>query len=134
MNENFKKLDTDAEISNETVVSLRSLLLRLSEIQSIVQGLMMNQVNSLFDKELENRNKGKISSSGFLFCQSGIDCEILQPGWSGWKKGKLRVKAYLEFEPDEPEVDQNTLDLKNSQGDEIEFPLDEVRKEIADKL
>lgn len=132
MEKSFKILDSDTEISKETVISIRPLLLRLYDLHSILQVLMTGPMLKLFDQELEKWNRGKITDSSSLFYQNGISCEILQPGWSGWKKGKLRVKAYLEFELDEPEVDETTLDSGNSQGTEIEFPLDEVRKAISD--
>lgn len=48
----------------------------------------------------------------------GKDCEILQVGSNGWKKGKIRLKLSLEFIPDEPEMN------------EIESPLDDIRQSI----
>ena len=36
----------------------------------------------------------------------GVPCEVLRLGDKSWQKGKLRFKVTLEFEPDEPVVEQ----------------------------
>lgn len=50
----------------------------------------------------------------------GGECEVLRPGSQGWQKGKIRIrlKAILEFCPDEPENNQE------------ESPLDDIRQMI----
>ncbi len=40
----------------------------------------------------------------------GVSCEILRPGEAIWKKGKLRIKIALEFEPDEELKAESDLD------------------------
>jgi hypothetical protein len=52
----------------------------------------------------------------------GGECEILRPGSQGWQKGKIRIrlKATLEFCPDEPET--------NQEGS----PLDDIRQMISE--
>ncbi len=48
----------------------------------------------------------------------GVRCEILRPGDVAWKRGKLRIKISLEFEPDDELPDHPHLDdfrsLENS--------------------
>lgn len=59
-------------------------------------------------------NKIRIYSNWF---EQGIDCEVLKIASPDWQKGKLRIKITIEFEPDE-----------------IESPLDPIRKEITQNL
>ncbi len=124
----------DPEEYQGTVLSLSPVLLKLEDLQHLIQQLLRSQGLNLINKDLANQQKGQLnqSASYALFGDQGVDCEILKPGDSGWKKGKLRVKVYLEFEPDEPEVDETIPTSENPQDAEIEFPLDEVRKAIAD--
>jgi hypothetical protein len=42
----------------------------------------------------------RFSSYMNTWLNEGVDCEMLQAGGGGWRKGKLRLR--LEFIPDEP--------------------------------
>lgn len=125
----------DPEECQDAVVSLSPIILKLEDLYRVVRDFLYSQGLDLINKDLAQKQKGQLiigRNANSLFQSEGVYCEILQPGWSGWKKGKLRIKAYIEFEPDEPEGDETALDSGNSQGTEIEFPLDEVRKGISD--
>ena len=63
-----------------------------------------------------NSTKSYLTNNKWL--TEGKDCEILQVGSNGWKKGKIRLKVSLEFIPDEPEIN------------EIESPLDDIRQSM----
>jgi len=48
--------------------------------------------------------KNNVFASGFDFwTKTGVQCNLLKVGSSGWVKGKVRVKIILEFAPDEPD-------------------------------
>jgi KGK domain len=65
--------------------------------------------------------------AGDLILQRGIRCEILRIGSKGWQQGKIRVNVTLEFIPDEPEVEESTV---NEQPviSELESPLEDLRR------
>lgn len=47
----------------------------------------------------------------------GVPCEILRPGEVSWKKGKLRIKISLEFEPNEETNTESDLDALRQMKD-----------------
>jgi hypothetical protein len=61
------------------------------------------------------------TESSCLFDQ-GLDCQILETGAEGWKKGKLKI--VLEFIPEESE------EIQSSQEEQPESPLDEIRQMV----
>ena len=42
-----------------------------------------------------------LNSSKWESVSAGIECQLLKPGDSGWQKGILRVKSYVDFLPEE---------------------------------
>jgi hypothetical protein len=57
----------------------------------------------------------------------GIDCEILQLGSKGWRKGKIRIKLSVEFYIEE---DSEQLVSEPSEIELPESPLDDLRQMI----
>lgn len=49
----------------------------------------------------------------------GVDAEILEPKSGEWKKGKMRMRVILEFCPDEPEVNNDTVQQNGNSLDDI---------------
>ncbi len=79
------------------------------------QGIKYMKINqSITDSK--GRTHTNIANHNWL--KDGKECEILQVGSNGWKKGKIRLKVSLEFIPDEPKIK------------EIESPLDDIRQSI----
>jgi hypothetical protein len=70
-----------------------------------------------------SNNYGAFSSSesSYLF-HGGLDCQILEIGAEGWRKGKLKI--VLEFVPEEAEKTQS------SEVEQPESPLDEIRQMV----
>lgn len=52
----------------------------------------------------------------------GISCEVLELGTKNWQEGKIRLKLTVEFCPNQPENNENTV------NDSEESPLDDLRK------
>lgn len=53
-----------------------------------------------------------------IFLKQGVRCEVLNLGAKTWKKGRLKLRLSLEFEPDEPEAKKPSS------------PLDDIRQAI----
>lgn len=81
------------------------------------RGKVASGVNSELQPQL-----GIIATDWF---HKGVVCEVLMLGDKSWEKGKLRFKITLEFEPDEPAVDQTTA------SNQPESPLDVIRRQIV---
>ena len=100
---------------------------RLKElIKNCVSSNLSNQLVEYLEKagmknlKIYSRSNGSTKSylTNNKWLTEGKDCEILQVGSNGWKKGKIRLKVSLEFIPDEPEIN------------EIESPLDDIRQSM----
>jgi hypothetical protein len=67
----------------------------------------------------------KLLLNDVQWCNSSIDCQLLQPGSQGWQKGKIRIQidtkilfskeqnkihACVEFCPDVPTASESSLD------------------------
>jgi hypothetical protein len=59
--------------------------------------------------------------------KQGIECEILRIGSQGWQKGKVKLRVYLEFIPDEPEISQIDEPKESIENKSI---LDDIRQAI----
>ena len=64
-------------------------------------------------EEFMNQIKHQLSLHGEIkekWLGDGLICEILQPGTSGWQKGKIRIS--LEFCPEKPESSLADINLQ----------------------
>ena len=64
--------------------------------------------------------------------RGGIDCETLKIGAKGWQKGKVKIRVFVEFCPDEPEVEE-TPENNESETSKPESPLDDLRRQLLDR-
>lgn len=69
--------------------------------------------------------KHQLGISSREWFQKGVVCEVLRLGDKTWQKGKLRFKVILEFEPDEPPVEQTAA------SNQSESPLDVIRRQMV---
>lgn len=68
-----------------------------------------NRLNELC-QSIQSSGLGKFPQNVDIF-DTGISCEVLEPGSGDWVKGKVRLKFSLEFCPDappEPEVTESS--------------------------
>lgn len=103
MESKFKQLDTELE-HKDTVVSFNipGFMFKLNEFFLAIQkglkengfGVILNRLNAS-KALLREWNKWTVQ---------GVDCEILQPRSQGWKKGKIRIKFYIELCSNEPDL------------------------------
>jgi hypothetical protein len=55
----------------------------------------------------------------------GLDSEVLRVGKKAWQKGKIRINVFVEFCPDEPEVEETA---PSNEIPQPESPLDDIRQ------
>ncbi|MGA9380612.1 MAG: KGK domain-containing protein [Phormidium sp.] len=89
------------------------------------------RANKPFSEGIVRNRSGYPSDLSDKWFYTGIDCEILKPGAKNWQKGKVRIRVSLEFCPDEPEIEEESL--SNQLGvDPPESPLDDLRRMMND--
>ncbi|MGK7879347.1 MAG: KGK domain-containing protein [Crocosphaera sp.] len=94
-------------------------LCKIAKIKEVVDGLIKEYLGEYRDRYFKSKGIQETNTSDDIdWYKTGKDCEILQVGSNGWKKGKIRLKVSLEFIPDEPEIN------------EIESPLDDIRQSM----
>ena len=94
-------------------------LCKIAKLKEVVDSFILSFLTKHRYSHFENQKIHDTSTSTEIdWYQTGKDCEILQVGSNGWKKGKIRLKVSLEFIPDEPEMKR------------IESPLDDIRKSM----
>ena len=88
----------------------------IKKLKSIIYYSFSNTgIDSVIANIIKNsdlKDKKRINS----WFRSGEECEILRADSKGWRKGKIKIKVFLEFIPDELEENKS--------------PLDDVRQEI----
>jgi hypothetical protein len=111
----------------DIVISFYNSILKLSKLKSAIVNVILSNDLQELNNRLVSEGGGKVpggrNSSDLI--NGGVNCEILEPGKT-WQKGKFRMKVYLEFCPDEPEIEETT-EIK-----EPESPLDDLRRMIND--
>ncbi|MGB3188866.1 MAG: KGK domain-containing protein [Limnoraphis sp.] len=143
-NDGFQPLTCDEDVllfgkNTFTVGKFRGLVLEI--IKAKIYGsssqdyfAMLNQINTGF--RVDSKVGFGLLNSRWRFCTQEVECQLLGVGYSGWKKGKLRIntdinlcpqnytasvpsygrrpetiiKMDLEFCPDEPNEYQSPLD------------------------
>jgi len=110
----FRPLENEnAVIALETGTFKYSLLLSL-----LVQGMTSSSMISNLASYIDRQRKGTISSDEDIFLD-GVEAEILEPGDSHWKKGKIKLRFVIDFCPDQVEAPQHPA---------IDSPLDKIRQ------
>ncbi|WP_107669195.1 KGK domain-containing protein [Cyanothece sp. BG0011] len=93
-------------------------LVKLSKLKEVINSFIKSRLLKVMTDHFHHIGiRGEFINSFDVF-KYGQNCEILQVGSNGWKKGKIRLKVSLEFIPDEPEIK------------EIESPLDDIRQSM----
>ncbi len=120
MEENFSLRNCDGD----DVLSFKDDVFKADKVKKAMQLVFQNPVavslsNWLSHQgvkvNLENNSKAK-------WFDEGVDCEILKPDAKGWRRGKFRMRIFLEFCPDESEIAQP------------ESPLDDIRQTITESI
>lgn len=115
MNENFNL----ENFSDNDALSFSSGMYKGQNIREKIEQFFLKEGAENLYNRLHNAginidpgvvNRIRIYSNWF---EQGIACEVLKVNSLGWQKGKIRMKVTLEFQPDE-----------------IESPLDPIRKGI----
>jgi hypothetical protein len=126
--------------NDEDVLDLgNSFLCKLGRFRqaliSIISYHFPRQINEELKKEgIEVKNIFKTRDQyGSIRTKSGnadwthdVECKILKINSKGWQTGRFRIKISVEFETDEPEIEETT-EIK-----EPESPLDDLRRMIND--
>jgi pilus assembly protein FimV len=89
MNNHFEPLESGEVVSVE----------HDAQVLSGHRTFRVGELNDAIKNQLENAIAGWNDEQNNLFSPSGIDCEALRFGSSGWQKGRIRL--CLEFCPDE---------------------------------
>lgn len=119
MNNNFERLESNDVISvNSNLILVNNPTFIVSEFRLALREMTLSYLRSL--------NKGQEGWFG-----EGIDCKILKPGTKGWQKAKVRIS--LEFCPDEPDIEE-TLTSSQPETNQVESPLDEIRRMIKEDI
>lgn len=100
MEEKFVPLE-----DGNTAVSLPHIMLKLQDLVDFAkesfETVGLENIKGKFAKE--GRGNFPVDHPEFgrkAWISSGIDAEILQPSMGGWKKGRVRFKISLEFQPE----------------------------------
>lgn len=122
MQNKFKLLNDEYQ---DTVLSFDASMFKVSKLLTEVKEAWRIQGLPALRNKLSGR--GGISGTDDQWCALGVSCEILKPGNTSWKKGKIKINISLEFCPDEPEVEEITQnnDLEHNQASS---PLDDIRQ------
>ena len=110
--EHNKYLANDDDVISFSADSLFKVFKFKEAVNSFVSGRLLQAMKEHFH---HIGIRGKFIDEFNIF-RDGQNCEILNVGSNGWKKGKVRLKVTLEFIPDEPEIN------------ELESPLDDIRQ------
>ncbi|EAZ90202.1 KGK domain-containing protein [Crocosphaera chwakensis] len=93
-------------------------LVKVSKVKDVINSFIKSRLLKVLTDHFHHVGiRGEFINSFDIF-KYGQNCEILQIGSNGWKKGKIRLKVSLEFIPDEPEIKK------------IESPLDDIRQSM----
>ena len=117
---NKQLLTTNKYLKNDDDVMAFSpdSLVNVSKVKDAITPFMKSRFLKVLTDHFHHIGiRGEFINSFDVF-KYGQNCEILQVGSNGWKKGKIRLKVSLEFIPDEPEIN------------EIESPLDDISQSI----
>ncbi|NJK74587.1 MAG: KGK family protein [Richelia sp. CSU_2_1] len=133
MNAKFQDLECDTDIlmiEKDTFTVERFKELMSQKLAENLQQRIPNTTNSgplmvyklLYNCSVAELNL-KVQRGYWIFPPEGMNCQILKIGSPGWQKGKLRIKASLDYEayrasvkidcefcPDEPAEPESILD------------------------
>lgn len=112
------KINKYLENDNDVIAFYTDSLVKVSKLKDAISSLIKSRLLKVMTDHFHHIGiRGGFIDSFDVF-KYGQNCEILQVGSNGWKKGKIRLKVSLEFIPDEPEIK------------EVESPLDDIRQSM----
>ncbi|MGD1713996.1 KGK domain-containing protein [Dapis sp. BLCC M172] len=108
MSDNFQLLKSDDDIllfDQHTFIVGRFRELCFEEVKRKIY-LAQSKSMVIFDQlngwlRIDTPVYLKLNSSKWESVTEEIECKLLKIGDSGWRKGKLRVKSYVDFLPEE---------------------------------
>lgn len=131
-NKNMVEPQDLKNFDHKDIISFESQLFKVEQLFEAIQESFNSGDTGYYLQDALTRRKVPINARSFSsayqeeqeewWFSEGGECEILRPGSQGWQKGKIRIrlKATLEFCPDEPESNQE------------ESPLDDIRQMISE--
>jgi KGK domain len=110
------------DFNSEDVISFGNFTIKCKDLQRVIESISENEhFAQIFHSQLKNKSVN-ISDKVQGKWGQGIECETLRPGDPAWRNGKIKLCLSLEFTPDEPEEEMES----------IESPLDEIRQMLDD--
>jgi len=126
MEDRFQQLETESE-DKDSVLSFNCGLsmFRVHQIVSAIKQAFYRDGLNAFSNMFSSR--GGIPGGSQQWSSQGVECEMLKPGAKGWRKGKLRIRFFLEFCPDEPDVEEK-LETNQLEISKSESPFEDIRQ------
>lgn len=116
-------------LDEQVVLSLSHNTFKISEILLATMEILRNQGVDFLNDLFKSKGRGYFTSSNCGFwSDKALDCEVLRPG-KNWQKGKARIKIIIEFSPDEPEIEETSVNHQINTN-QPESPLDDIRRTI----
>ena len=122
MQNKFKPLNDEYQ---DSVLSFEISMLKVSDLIKQVKQALEAKGLDILRSTLSSR--GGIPGSLQEWYVQGVNCEILKPGSTSWKKGKIKINISLEFCPDEPEIEE-TIQSNDVETNQTSSPLDDIRQ------
>ena len=117
MENRFKSLNNDEY--KDTVLSFEVSMFKVSDLMKQVKQSLETKGLDILKSNLNSR--GGIPGNTQDWYVQGVNCEILKPGNTSWKKGKVKINISLEFCPDEPEIEE-IIQSNNTEINQSESP------------
>lgn len=127
------------DCNDDDVLSFGEDTFKVSKFKKAINGAFGNNLGHQLNGQLSSYQGIRINDSILApkgvnepyarWFRDGIDCEILNLGSKGWKKGKVRIKVSVEFYVKEQE-DSETIESDALEISPPESPLDDLRQMI----
>ena len=113
---NFEQIEH--EESKAVISFTNGTTFKVSKFMEKLKVFFTQSVLNSLSEQLKQAGLGTPHNHGKNWNQ-GVDAEILEPKSGEWKKGKMRMRVILEFCPDEPEVNNDTVQQNGNSLDDI---------------
>ncbi len=99
---------------------------------------MLSEINTGF--RVDSKVGFGLLDSQWRFCTQEVDCQLLGVGYSGWKKGKLRINTDINLCPQDytasvlsygrhtETIIKMDLEFCSDEPNEYQSPLDKLRQ------
>lgn len=111
------------DFSDDDVMSFPqySFMQKFGKFREAAKGIFLDGSN-VAQRVKDELNSCRLSIHSTDWFHKGVACEVLRLGDKSWQKGKLRYRVTLEFEPDEPAVEQTAA------NNQLESELNAIRR------